>query len=304
MSSPPDTLDSPALPWWHRALAVTGAELIYLLIRVFGRVTTFEADPWLRGPLGSDRIGDRPYEEVARQEGLTLTRDVRQGGLLESMAALDGPGFESATVHPKVRDFYEQTGAYGMDVWARTWFPANVALWLLVKVLSRKVDQLNFPTDALETSQGITSEIITLADPAGQVRYRGWFRRFARSLRVVYTGFYMVERVPLCNRPCVKVVFPMPRGNATVILAPSVDAEGRLELDSRGRGFGDVGFYRIQAGGDGRLRAWRVRSLVEHFVVYVDPDGSLRCDHRVGFLGLPVLQLHYRLNRAPGSADG
>ena len=289
-------MDAP-LPWWHRALAATGAAFIYGLIRIFGRATTFEEAPWLRGPLGSAHIGERPYEEVARAEGLTLARNVTQGGLLESMDALAGDGFDASKVDPQVRDFYEQTGAYGMDVWARTWFPASVALWLLVKVLSRKVDQLNFPTDALETSQGITSEIITLTAPDGHIRYRGWFRRFAQTLRVVYTGFYMVERVPNRNQPCVKVVFPMPRGNATVILAPRIDEAGRFELDSRGEGFGDVGFYRIQEGGDGRLRVWRVRSLVEHFVVYTDPTGALRCDHRVGFLGLPVLQLHYRLAR-------
>jgi hypothetical protein len=87
----------------------------------------------------------------------------------------------------------------------------------------------------------------------------------------------------------------MPEGNATVILAPRIDAQGNLELDSNGARFGAAGFYRVQRIRPGRLRVWRVRSLVEHFRVYVDDEGVLRCDHRVRFLGLPVLTLHYRI---------
>jgi len=292
-------LVEPELPLWHRALAKIGASFIYLLIRVFGRTTSFEDEPWLRGPLGGAYIGDRPYEEVASAEGLTLERDLQQGGLLPSMTALDGPSFDASRVDPAVRDFYERTAEYRMEVWSRTYFPAHLALWLLVKVLSRKVDQLNFPTDTLDTAHGVTSEIIDLRDAQGRSRYRGWFRRLGATGRVVYTGFYMTERPPESAGPCVKVVFPMPDGNATVILEPRVDAEGRLELDSSGRGFGAAGFYRIQRGADGRLRVWRISSLKEHFRVYRDAQGILRCDHRVRFLGLPVLHLHYRLERVP-----
>jgi hypothetical protein len=104
--------------------------------------------------------------------------------------------------------------------------------------------------------------------------------------------------VPRGDRACVKVVFPMPEGNATVILAPRIDARGDLELDSHGAGFGDAGFYRVQRTRPGSLRVWRVRSLVEHFRLYVDAEGVLRCDHRVRFLGLPVLALHYRITAA------
>ncbi|HEY6081160.1 MAG TPA: hypothetical protein VIW29_20235 [Polyangiaceae bacterium] len=65
---------------------------------------------------------------------------------------------------------------------------------------------------------------------------------------------------------CVKDVFPMPRGNATVVvLRPSVDE--RAVLSSAGGGFGDAGFYRVQQGGDGLVRAWRVTTLTEHFRV-------------------------------------
>lgn len=289
------TAVSRPLPVWHRLLAAAGANFIYALIRIFGRRVSFEEAHWLRGPLGSDYIGDRPYEEVAEQEGLTLTRGLTSGGLLPSFDRLSGPLFDSRRADPNVRHFYENTAEYRMQVWARTWFPANVALWLLVKVLSRKVDQLNFPVDAMETAQGLASEIIDLADAEGRSKYRGWFRRYARDRRVVYTGFYMTEAPPYADGPCVKVVFPMPQGNATVILKPRLDDEGRFTLDSTGRRFGDAGFYRVQSDRRGRLRAWRITTLIERFAVFTDEQGDLRCDHSVRFLWLPVLHLHYRL---------
>jgi hypothetical protein len=141
------------------------------------------------------------------------------------------------------------------------------------------------------------SEIVLLQDRAGVVRYAGWYRRLVETGRTIYTGFYMTERAPRCNNPCVKVVFPMPDGNATVLLRPSVDDRGYLRLSSRGTAFGDAGFYRVQTIEDGRLRVWRVSTLHEDFHVYVDDASVLRCDHAVRFLGLPILHLHYRIER-------
>jgi len=139
------------------------------------------------------------------------------------------------------------------------------------------------------------SEIVLLRDRLGSVRYAGWYRRLVDTGRVIYTGFYLVARTPLDDRPAVKVVFPMPHGNATVILRPRLNGAGEFELSSEGRSFGDVGFYRIDRKRDGNLRVWRIRTLKEHFRVYVDDASTLRCDHLVRFLGLPVLHLHYRI---------
>lgn len=144
----------------------------------------------------------------------------------------------------------------------------------------------------------MSSEIILLRRPDGTVRYTGWFRTLARQARVLYAGFYMVEQAPNEAGPSVKVVFPMPRGNATVILRPALRPDGSLVLDSSGRRFGDAGFYRLVARGADRIRVWHVRSLKELFHVYVDAQGVLRCDHTVRFLGLPVLRLHYKMFRA------
>ncbi len=287
-----------------RVIGSIGAWVIYALIWLFGRTHRRSDVAWLDGPLGGDVIGDAPYRDVAAAEGLTVERHASDGGLVPDFRALDGAAFDAAGAHPLVREFYEHTAAFAMDVWSRTYFPASVVLWLLVKTISRQVNQLNFPLSPLDTARGLTSEIISLRRRDGSVRYTGWFRRLAEDERVLYTGFYMTERAPAAPGPCVKVVFPMPRGNATVVLRPELGADGALILDSSGRRFGDAGFYRVQARGADRLRVWHIRSLKEHFRVYVDDAGTLRCDHAVRFLGLPVLRLHYKIVRAAALSSG
>jgi hypothetical protein len=277
------------------SVATLGATFIYLLIRIFGRMLEPSEVPWLIGPIGGAYIGDRPYEECAEAEHLSVERRATEGGLVPDFDALGSAEFDVTRVHPRVRHFYEHTARYRMDVWAASAFPASIGLWLLVTTISRKVNQLNFPLRVLETAKGMDSEIVLLRDRLGSVRYAGWYRKLVDTGRVIYTGFYMITRTPFGDRPAVKVVFPMPHGNATVILRPRLSPEGEFELSSAGRAFGDVGFYRIDSRRDGRLRVWRVRTLNEHFRVYVDEAGTLRCDHQVRFLGLPVLRLHYRI---------
>jgi hypothetical protein len=275
-----------------------GAWFIYALVRLFGRRRQAAENAWLVGPLGGATIGERCYEETAAAEGLTLVRQAREGGLIPRFESLRSAGFDPDRVDAKIRDFYERTHAYGLDTWATTYFPARLALWALVTTISRRVDQLNFPLDGLDTSHGMTSEIALLRRADGSLRYTGWFRKLQRSGRVIYTGFYMIEKPPLYDGACVKVVFPMPDGNATVFLRPSNDEVSGFRLESIGRGFGDVGFYRVQREGTA-LRVWYIRGLHETFRLYVDAEGTVRCDHDVRFLGLPVLTLHYRIVALP-----
>lgn len=271
--------------------------MIAALIWLFGRTRKRSDVPWLDGPVGGPQIGDAPYREVAEREGLTLERKATDGGLVPSFEMLRCDGFDPARAHPLVRDFYEHTTEWAMDVWSKTYFPLNIGLKLLVTTISRQVNQLNFPVSPLDTAAGISSEIINLREPGGRVRYTGWFRTLEEPTRVLYTGFYMVGQAPQGSGPCVKVVFPMPNGNATVLLQPSLRDDGSFVLDSAGKMFGDVGFYRLHVRGPDTVRVWRVRTLRENFHVFVDHAGVLRCDHVVRFWGLPVLKLHYKMTR-------
>ncbi|MDB4964899.1 MAG: hypothetical protein JWN44_588 [Myxococcales bacterium] len=288
--------------WIASIVGTAGAWFIYALVWLFGRTYRRPDIDWLVGPMGGDVIGDAPYRDVAAAEGLTVERDSRNSGLVPSFEALRSDSFDPSKTHPLVREFYEHTTAFAMDVWSQTYFPSNIAMYLLVKTICRQVDQLNFPLSPLETAHGMVSEIISLRRPDGSVRYTGWFRTLAYQRHVLYTGFYMTERAPDAPGPCVKVVFPMPRGNATVILRPELGAGGSLILDSSGARFGDSGFYRMQARARDRVHVWHIKSLKERFHVYVDDHGVLRCDHSVKFLGLPVLRLHYKIFRHANEA--
>jgi hypothetical protein len=282
--------------WIQVVVGAIGARFIYALIWIFGRTHRRAEVAWIEGPVGERVIGDAAFREAADREGLTVERAAREGGLIPDFAALRCEGFDPSQVHPAIRDFYEHTAAFEMDVWSRTYFPAKVALWLLVTTISRQVNQLNFPLSPLDTAYGMASEIILLRRRDGSLRYTGWFRTLAQQQRAIYTGFYMTERMPGEAGPCVKVVFPMPNGNATVILRAGVE-DGALILDSSGGRFGGAGFYRVQRRGPERLRIWRIATLRERFRVFVDDVGVLRCDHTIRFLGLPVLTLHYKLRR-------
>ncbi len=283
-----------------RAIVGTCGELfISVLIRLFGRRCWPHEVAWLLGPIGGAAIGDRPYEEVARAEHLSIERLATAGGLLPEFASLASATFDPERVDRRIRDFYEHTARYRLDTWATTYFPARIALWLLVTTISRRVQQLDLPLDGLDTARGITSEIIRLRDSHGAVRYTGWFRRRVHDGRVLFTGFYMTERVPRDESLCVKAVFPMPEGNATVVLRPVNEGTG-FRLTSVGAGFGDAGFYRVQRSGTG-LRIWRVAQLHDTFHLYVDHEGCVRGDHEIRFLNLRVITLHYRMVEADGA---
>ena len=213
--------------WGTALVGKLGAWFIYRLIQLFGRTHRWEEVPWLVGPLGGNTIGEAPYREVAAAEDLSVERRARNGGLIPSFSALRGERFDPSRLHPLVQEFYERTSEFAMDVWSKTYFPTSIGLTLLVTTISRQVDQLNFPLSPLDTALGMTSEIILMRKRDGAVRYTGWLRTLAHTQRVIYTGFYLSEQTPNEPGPSVKVVFPMPNGNATVLLRPEHERTGR-----------------------------------------------------------------------------
>lgn len=277
-------------------LGVAGIAVIRSYLRLFGRTVKKADVPWLLGPIAPEGpIGEGPYQMVAEREGLTIDRGAADAGLVPDFGVLDGPEFDVAKVAPTVRHFYEQTARYELDVWSETQFPGRLFLWLIVSTVSRYMNQLNFPVLGLETSRGMTSEVLPLRDRSGRAVHTGWQRRLLGSGRIIYSGFYTTVQPPGAKSRCVKVVFPLPRGNATVILRPQYDSEGRFRLVSWGKRFGDPGFYRVLELDTDRLKVRYLKTLRERFDVYPDEQGILRCDHEVRFMGITMLRLHYRM---------
>jgi len=147
---------------------------------------------------------------------------------------------------------------------------------------------------ALDVRLGTTSDVIQLVDSAsGEVRYTGWLRTLRATGNVLYAGSYSVATVPGLERPCVKVVFPLPNGNAQVFLRPDAVEDGSLTVTSSGRTFGDPGFY-FTVHRRGRVWARYVRTMRETIRVFSD-GADVRADHVMWLWGATFLRLHYRL---------
>ena len=277
---------------------------IKIWVRTTGKRIREDEIPWLCCPLGErGRIGTGIYERIARDENLQIQAPPG-AGLIPDFNALRGPSFHPDAIHPTIRHFYEHAASYQLEVWTEVALLGRFFLWLLVEFISRRMDQLNFPISSLEVAKGMSSEVVQLLDPAsGRIAYTGWLRRLKSSGHVIYAGLYSTVNLPGEPSPCVKVTFPCD-GSANVYLCPIAHPDGSFGLDSSGSAWGRSGFYRMVRSGADHRRVRYVKTLHELFHVYVDDEGVLRTEHRISFLGLTIIRLHYKMSPAPAHAGG
>ncbi|WP_231134972.1 hypothetical protein, partial [Motilibacter deserti] len=265
--------------------------------RLAGRAVDLDgADSWLDAPVSATaRVGGGWLDVEAAARGWTLDRGGPEAGLLPSMAALDGPGFDSAQLRPAIRDFYEHTAAWDMEVWS-SWSPV---VWpageLVARLYARRVEQLALPMRPLDVAHGMDSQVTVVRDGAGEQVAAAWVRTLRSNGRHVFSGSYATRTLPRADRPSIHVTFPLESGNVQVFLRPSVTKDGGLRLESPCGGFGQDGAYVVVR--EGRDVAARV-PLHETFHVYVDGRGVLRTDHELRVGRLSAVRLHYRLERA------
>jgi hypothetical protein len=210
------------------------------------------------------------------------------------MAVLDGPGFDSASLRPQIRDFYENTAAWTMEVWTG-WSPL---FWpageLVARLFGRRVEQLALPMRPLDVAHGMDSCLTLIRDGDGAQVAAAWLRTLRTSGRHVFSGCYSARRLPAADRPSIHVAFPLESGNVQVFLRPSITGDGGLVLASPPGRFGEDGAYVVVR--DRRDFAARV-PLHETFHVYVDRDGVLRADHELRLWNSWAVRLHYKLER-------
>ena len=144
----------------------------------------------------------------------------------------------------------------------------------------------------------MTSQLIPLYDAtSGERRGTLWLRHYPNSGDVIYAGIYSRCIAVSDNEPLVKVVFPLPHGNAIVLMRAIAHDDGSLTLSSEGDRFGDPGFYFVvHLPRDGMARTRYLHCLQETIRVYSAPNEAVvRADHLFRFFGLTFLKLHYRL---------
>lgn len=265
-------------------------------VRLTGRRTDLRETSWLDGPIGDPAgIGGDFFQRWADREGYRVERDVGPRGLLPEFDQLSGPTFDPSLVHPDVRRFYQETSEYELEAWSEWCGAFRPFGRLLAWIFSRRLQQLNVPLEPLDTSGGTSSEVLHLVRPDGGVAMAAWVRHLRRTGHVLYAGSYSIVNVPGCVDPCIRVVFPLPHGNANVVMRSSTDEDGALTVLSRGNGHGEPGFYFTVHRPGGPMWVRYVRTMRESIRVYPTGNGEVRADHVLWIFGFVFLRLHYRL---------
>jgi hypothetical protein len=252
-------------------------------------------------PVGSQTryVGTDYVRTLAEHLGGRYTPDVADIGIVASLDALEGPSFDPAGVDPLVREFYEHTTRFALDI-VPEWRPWVRPGYLLYRtLLARPLGQANVPMSQREAQRGVRSRIDTVSGADGAVSVRGWIRSAADTGEPIYVGIYTTYRDE--DRGYVSVGFPLPQASFTATLLPTGRPGGGLVLDSRSP-LDQPGHYLTYIEPEtGSLTTAAVRGFAERLDVYV-ADGELRAEHAFWVFGLPFLVLHYHMHRKGVSA--
>jgi hypothetical protein len=266
-------------------------------VQATGRRISLAEHVWLDGPAGKPTgIGSGFFERYASEHNLQLRRDT-PCGLLPEFSRLRGKACDPGRVSPGVVDFYERTSEYDLDAWSHWCGAFRPFGSALAAIFSRRLQQLNVPLSGLDTSRGMTSEVMPcVRHSTNEALFTAWVRQLADSGNVIYAGAYSLASVPDTPGCCVRVVFPLPNGNAIVVMKPVAHADGSLTLVSAGNGFGAAGFY-FTVHGDGVVWARYLKAMRETIHVYSTADDDVRADHVLTLWGATFLRIHYRARR-------
>ncbi len=265
---------------------------------LLGQKCSPEDIKWLIGPISeTTEIGPALIQQIAQRENLSIDEESIDCGLMESFIPFT---HLKHPIHPAIQDFYLQTSEFDFDVWTQ-WSQGFSFFGELVKLLfAKRIMQLNLPSNPLDTAHGMSSKIIRLKDASGNLRYTIWLRHIKKTGEVIYLGIYSTIYLP-SGEACIRVIFPLPQGNATVILRLSTNQQGHLELISKGNTYGEAGFYFIVRDSHGQHWKHLLKSFTERIYVFVDHENVLRTDHSMSLWGLTAFRLHYRMQRKPKS---
>src|SRR6266567_987566 len=148
-------------------------------------------------PLASQTsyVGTGYVRALAQVLGGTYTPDVADIGIVASLDELAGPSFDPAGTDPLVREFYEHTTRFALDIvpeWRR-WVRPGYLLYRTM--LARPLGQASVPMNQREALRGVHSRIDTiLPGKDGEPLLRGWLRSFADDDEPIYVGVYTTYR--------------------------------------------------------------------------------------------------------------
>src|SRR5262249_42486751 len=110
----------------------------------------------------SKYIGSNYIRKLAKLYDADFARNPNNIGLMSTMDVLRGPSCNPVRIHPLIREFYEHTTRFELDVRPQ-WHPvARPIFWLFRKLFAEQIGQVNLPFDVREAQQGVVSNIDTL----------------------------------------------------------------------------------------------------------------------------------------------
>src|SRR5690348_1639059 len=244
-------------------------------------------------------VGTGYVRELAEVLGGRYVAGAADVGIVGSVSELAGPDLDPAGIDPLVREFYEHTTRFTLDIVPQWRFWVRPGYLLYRAVVARPLGQANVPMNQRETQRGIRSRIDTIsADGSDVVAIRGWIRSFADTDEPIYVGIYTTYRHG--GRGYVSVGFPLPQASFTATLLPRARPGGGLVLTSRSD-LDQPGHYLAYIDPSTKdLTVLAVHGFAEQLDVYLH-DGNLRAEHAFSIFGLPFLVLHYRMHRKPAS---
>jgi hypothetical protein len=275
------------------ALVFRDAQVTLLAERVRGEDLPFVVPLEAR----SRYVGIGYVKELAEVLGGTYAADAADVGIVASVAELAGPEFDPDTLDPQVREFYEHTTRFTLDivpVWRR-WVRPGYLLYR--SFVARPLGQASVPMNQREAQRGIHSRIDTITlSTDDAIAVRGWIRSFADNDEPIYVGIYTTYRHD--GRGFVSVGFPLPHASFTATLVPRSRPGGGLVLTSRSD-LDHPGHYLTFVDAATReLTTLAVQGFAEQLDVYVQ-DGELRAEHAFWVFGFPFLVLQYRIHPKP-----
>jgi hypothetical protein len=250
----------------------------------------------------SGYVGTGYVRQLADQLGGSYLADAPDAGIVASLDELAGPDFDPSAVDPRVREFYEHTTRFRLDIvpeW-RLWVRPGYLLYR--NLVARPLGQANVPMNQRETQRGIRSRIDTITLPGqDDIAVRGWIRSFTDTDEPIYVGIYTTYRD--AERGYVSVGFPVPHGSFTATLLPRARPGGGLVLTSRSEHPHPGHYLAYIDPGTREITAVSVHGFAEQLDVYVDGD-ALLAEHAFWVFGFPFLVLHYRMSRKVLPATG
>lgn len=247
-------------------------------------------------PARSGYVGTDYVRTLADELGGRHTADAEDTGIVSSLDVLAGPELDPQDVDPLVREFYEHTTRFALDIvprW-RAWIRPGYLLYR--SAVARPLGQASLPMNQREAQRGVRSRIDTVTGVDGVVSVRGWIRSFADDDEPIMTGIYTTYTHE--GTGYVSVGFPVPEGSFTATLRPRSRPDGGLTLTSRVTD-GQAGHYLsyVDTAAD-ELTTLSVPGFEEELDVWVR-DGELRAEHVFRLFGFGFLTLDYRITRKP-----